>query len=196
MRSPHVSEGVPLPRRTLTILSQNAGVGAPLASAGTGRSVGVVDARYKDHGGFPGPVTLTKAGLRRIMPGTYRKLERKMTVPYTMSYNNQVPQSDVRSVTGSLVQEERMFPRWLPAISGLTINRNSDFRTETLSDDELEKIGGTEYRALRLLSYVIPIVCVDMLIHVHRSTEAIQSVSTSSGRSSSRSSYSRHGYPQ
>lgn len=47
---------------------------------------------------------------------------------------------------------------WL-GFDGLVVGRNSDFHTETLSDEQLEKIGGAEYRALRLLSYLVPLVC-------------------------------------
>lgn len=40
----------------------------------------------------------------------------------------------------------------------LSTGRNSDFHTESLSDNQLEFLGGTEYRALRWLSYVVPLV--------------------------------------
>ncbi|KAJ7788931.1 potassium transporter [Mycena olivaceomarginata] len=111
-----VREGVAFPRRTATIYSSNR------------------------KGGFPGPLTLAKALLKRGAPTTYRKLERKMTMPYTETLTaTQVP--------------------WI-SFDGLVIGRNSAFRTETLSDDQLEFIGGVEYRALRLLSYAIPLYFV------------------------------------
>ncbi len=40
----------------------------------------------------------------------------------------------------------------------LDMGRNSNFYTETLTDEQLEKIGGAEYRALRVLSYLVPTV--------------------------------------
>ncbi|OBZ78732.1 hypothetical protein A0H81_00276 [Grifola frondosa] len=40
-------------------------------------------------------------------------------------------------------------------LRGLVIGRNSDFNTEYLSDEQLEELGGLEYRALRLLSYLV-----------------------------------------
>lgn len=49
--------------------------------------------------------------------------------------------------------------RWLPeSISGLVIGRNSRFWVHELSDEELEVIGGVEYRALRVLSYLVAAV--------------------------------------
>lgn len=39
------------------------------------------------------------------------------------------------------------------------IGRNSRFWTEELDDEELEQIGGVEYRALKLLSCIVSTVC-------------------------------------
>jgi hypothetical protein len=55
--------------------------------------------------------------------------------------------------------ESRNVP-WLERIDKLVIWRNSDFRTETLSDEQLEELGGAEYKALTMLSYVVPVVCL------------------------------------
>jgi hypothetical protein len=38
------------------------------------------------------------------------------------------------------------------------VGRNSRFYTEELDDEELEQVGGVEYRALRLLSYAVAAV--------------------------------------
>ena len=43
-------------------------------------------------------------------------------------------------------------------IERLFMRRNSFFQTDALSDDELERIGGVEYRALRFLSYFVALV--------------------------------------
>lgn len=47
----------------------------------------------------------------------------------------------------------------------LLIGRNSDFRTDTLSDEQLEEIGGAEYQALRWLSYLVPAVSTHLIHH-------------------------------
>jgi hypothetical protein len=125
---------VAFPRRTATVYSSN-------------RKVDPENKKFEGKGGFPGPLTLTKALLKRGAPTTYRKLERKMTMPYT------------ETLTAAQVP-------WI-SFDGLVIGRNSAFRTETLSDDQLEFIGGVEYRALRLLSYAIPLVCCGFWYNSH-----------------------------
>ncbi|KAJ7157872.1 potassium transporter [Mycena crocata] len=118
-----VREGVAFPRRTATIYSAN-------------RKVDPATKKFEGFGGFPGPVTLAKRLFKRGAPTTFRKLERKMTMPFTETLGaKDIP--------------------WL-SFDGLVVGRNSAFRTESLSDEELEFIGGVEYRALRLLSYLIP----------------------------------------
>ena len=48
---------------------------------------------------------------------------------------------------------------WMPEkLGGLVVGRNSRFFSEELDDEELEQLGGVEYRALRLLSYLVPAV--------------------------------------
>jgi hypothetical protein len=68
----------------------------------------------------------------------YKKLERKMTI-----------------ASHQTLDENKT--SWLN-FSGLVVGRNSDFHTETLSDDQVEQLGGAEYMALRLLSYLVPAV--------------------------------------
>jgi hypothetical protein len=46
---------------------------------------------------------------------------------------------------------------WLN-FDGLVVGRNSDFRTDTLTTEQIEQIGGTEYRALKMLSWMVPVV--------------------------------------
>ncbi|KAF7373247.1 Potassium transporter [Mycena sanguinolenta] len=117
-------ESVPFPRRTATIYSSH-------------RKIDPQNKKFEGNGGFPGPLTVLKTLLKRSAPVTYRKLERKMTLPYTETLAaTNVP--------------------WL-SFDGLEVGRNSVFRTETLSIEQLEFIGGVEYQALRLLSYFIPL---------------------------------------
>jgi hypothetical protein len=96
------------------------------------------DRKYEGFGGFPGPVDLINTVLKRAAPSTYHRLERSMTVPYTTTL------------------EGRSEP-WLN-FDGLVVGRNSDFRTETLTSDQIKDIGGTEYKALGLLSWLVPAV--------------------------------------
>ncbi|KAK0497879.1 potassium transporter [Armillaria luteobubalina] len=83
----------------------------------------------------PGPIQIFRKLFKRSAPGIYRKFQRKMTMPYT-----------------STLEAKRT--KWLDF--DLDVGRNSNFYTETLTDEQLEKIGGAEYRALRVLSYLVP----------------------------------------
>ncbi|KAJ7166638.1 TrkH-domain-containing protein [Mycena filopes] len=118
-----VRAGMPIPRRTSTAYSST-------------RKTEPENTKYQGKGGFPGPVTLAKKLFKRGAPTTFRRLERKMTMPYTET----------------LTAKETP---WL-SFDGLVVGRNSAFRTESLSDEQVEFIGGVEYRALRFLSYLIP----------------------------------------
>lgn len=57
----------------------------------------------------------------------------------------------------------------------LKTERNSDFHTETLSEGELEMLGGTEYRALRWLTFVVPLVCAFFHLPSHRARSSFAS---------------------
>ncbi|KAG7447155.1 TrkH-domain-containing protein [Guyanagaster necrorhizus] len=83
----------------------------------------------------PGPTQFVKNLFKRSAPGAYRKFQRKMTIPYT-----------------STLEASRT--KWLNF--DLDTGRNSNFYTETLTDEQLEMIGGAEYRALKVLSYLVP----------------------------------------
>ncbi|KAF8060927.1 potassium transporter [Lyophyllum atratum] len=93
-----------------------------------------IEEKYQGFGGFPGPFQVVQKIAKRFAPSTYRKLERSMTLPSTTTLD----------MNGSSIRS----------------GRNSNFRTETLSETELEEIGGVEYRAVNLLCYLIPIYFV------------------------------------
>ncbi|KAF9458719.1 cation transport protein-domain-containing protein [Collybia nuda] len=95
-----------------------------------------IDRKYKGFGGFPGPFEILNIILRYLAPSTHRKIRRKLTLPYTTTLEK------------TLTRSTR---------SGITVGRNSDLHIEEMTDEELVEIGGTEYQALRLLSYLIPI---------------------------------------
>lgn len=94
--------------------------------------------KHNGLGGFPGPVEVLNKVAKMVVPGTYRRFERTLS----MDTNQTLQSSSIP---------------WLN-FSGLRVGRNSDFHTETLTDEQLEDIGGAEYRALRLLSYIVPAV--------------------------------------
>lgn len=93
-----------------------------------------VKRKDQNMGGFPGPFELFARSARAAMPRVYRWIT---TLPILHS-------------------NEDTARRWHSiGFDGLSIGRNSHFNTELLSDEELEALGGIEYRALRALSYIV-----------------------------------------
>jgi len=66
------------------------------------------------------------------------------------------PSGDSEGMWGGMITGAA---RWMPdTLASLVVGRNSRFFTEELDDEQLEQIGGVEYRALRLLSYAVAAV--------------------------------------
>jgi hypothetical protein len=92
-------------------------------------------------GGFPGLFELFARFARVKMPRMYRYMASRFT-----------------TLPGLYNREDKL-KRWLSdGFDGLSIGRNSHFNTELLSDEQLEELGGIEYRALRALSYIVIVV--------------------------------------
>ncbi|WWC88191.1 uncharacterized protein L201_003096 [Kwoniella dendrophila CBS 6074] len=124
-------------------------------------------------GGFPTPLEIlkdyvlpssTKNKLSRpvkkleilmnptMNPGLHTKKDEEKAIDFPNSNQYKTPEHEeswTEMIRGSVAN-------WMPeGLSGLVIGRNSRFWTEELDDDDLEQIGGVEYRALRLLSYLV-----------------------------------------
>ncbi|KDQ09513.1 hypothetical protein BOTBODRAFT_524200 [Botryobasidium botryosum FD-172 SS1] len=122
--------------------------------------VSLTDAKETGHGGFPGPASLIAAVLQWFLPRTWGRLERNITMPRTTTYNSLHVNRDHFRRSQVAVQDQS--GKWSKAVSwlsfdGLVVGRNSNFRTDALSSEQLEEIGGTEYRALKFLSWFIPV---------------------------------------
>jgi hypothetical protein len=114
-------------------------------------------------GGFPHPLSL----IPYILPNSIRskviqrfskpELSRKMTLltnPNAIT-TDQEKEEDESGWSGLVTSAAR----WMPdTLASLVVGRNSRFYTEELDDEELEQVGGVEYRALRLLSYAVAAV--------------------------------------
>ncbi|KAI0344047.1 TrkH-domain-containing protein [Trametopsis cervina] len=127
-------KGLPIPQRQTVIQP-------PIVPTADHNTFGQ---RGKDQGlgGFPGPVQLLQWTTKRYFPALDRFVRRVFTAP-TMGWKN-----------------DKSF-KWLHGeFSNLIINRNSDFDTEELDDEELERLGGLEYQALDFLSYLVIIYFV------------------------------------
>ncbi|KAG9217695.1 hypothetical protein CCMSSC00406_0003616 [Pleurotus cornucopiae] len=161
-----------MPRRGMTMLTTNQHVSPPLDDP-SGKHV----AKYKNHGGFPGPVNLAQMALQRMAPTAYRKLKRSLTLPYTTTLNGSPaplvsspivssPLARHSPLNGELLgEDETPMEKFIADINTklvtwlsfpLKVGRNSYFRVDELTDEQVEEIGGAEYRALRVLSYLVP----------------------------------------
>lgn len=99
----------------------------------------------QNNGGFPGPFQITRFLLQKYAPSLYEYVRHWVTV----TQGNAAKRG---AGSGNSM-------KWLPqSLSGLMVGRNGDFNTDELTDDQLEELGGLEYRALRALSYIVMIV--------------------------------------
>lgn len=120
-----------------------------------------VDHKHTGMGGFPTPIQV----VGQLLPDTARStLRNRFTRPerrYTViSRTDTIQPNDPETGSDdSLGGIKATVARWMPEkLGGLVIGRNSRFFSEELDDEELEELGGVEYRALRLLSYLVPAV--------------------------------------
>ncbi|KAI0761664.1 TrkH-domain-containing protein [Trametes elegans] len=120
--------GVPVPRRRTIIVPPKVEP-VPYGPVPLGQ-------RNKDQGlgGFPGPVDLSKRLALRLFPRLVKRLQE-------MSMRRRSSSKDMKWLSDSL--------------KDLVIGRNSDFYTDELTDEQLEELGGIEYQALKLLSYIV-----------------------------------------
>lgn len=98
--------------------------------------------KHSGFGGFPMPHEIATTLLHRFFPNAHSRLHRTMTVPMTAT---------LTSHAGTVHPGART----VPYISFDTIvGRNSAF--VHLSNEQLEELGGVEYRALNALLWIIP----------------------------------------
>ena len=100
----------------------------------------------RDFGGFPTPFAIVSRLFGRAFPKLERKLTRTMTIPQTRT----------------IVSERGAIPpgsRPVPYISfDAVVGHNSMF--QSLTQEQLEELGGVEYRALTALLWIVPLVSI------------------------------------
>ena len=101
------------------------------------------DPRLSGFGGFPTPLQLVKRLIGRVAPKASRILTRSFTVPRS------------NTITGrGTISEDGGQGREVPYISfSAVVGRNSRFTA--LTDEQKDELGGVEYRALRVLLYIV-----------------------------------------
>lgn len=92
-------------------------------------------------GGFPMPLEILSSLLRRVFPKLQSKLARTVTIPATTT---------ITSHRGTNIDGSKV----VPYISfDAVVGRNSAFHL--LTNEQLEELGGVEYRALNALLYIV-----------------------------------------
>ncbi|XP_006461265.1 hypothetical protein AGABI2DRAFT_70136 [Agaricus bisporus var. bisporus H97] len=101
------------------------------------------DSRSRGFGGFPMPFSLLNSIVSKAFPKFKRRLSRTVTMPATTSL-----------VTTHSAQRAPPNAKAVPYISfNTTVGRNSNF--DNLTNQQLEELGGLEYRALNVLLWMI-----------------------------------------
>lgn len=102
-----------------------------------------------EFGGLPSIQDMLTSLARKISPRLERRLKRTLTVPRTETL---VPQA-----AGVVTEDANAPVKRVPYLSfSATVKRNSSFYD--LTTENIEELGGVEYRALCSLSWVIPAV--------------------------------------
>jgi hypothetical protein len=95
-------------------------------------------------GGFPTPFELLRMGIDRFFPKASMTVSRTMTMPRTNSIAG-------RGTINSGMAEET---KEVPYISfSAVVGRNSRFHD--LTEEQMDELGGVEYRGLRVLLYIV-----------------------------------------
>ncbi|EPQ55187.1 hypothetical protein GLOTRDRAFT_111153 [Gloeophyllum trabeum ATCC 11539] len=110
-----------------------------------------VRTKHRGFGGFPMPHEILSRVFRYFFPEVQQKLHRTMTMPRTQT---------IASTRGEVPAGVKP----VPYISfDAIVGRNSAFYE--LTNDELEELGGVEYRALNALLWIVPVyhICVQAI---------------------------------
>ena len=165
---PDVHDGEPFYARTARISSGSRGVPrtstlhtvrpSVVAAPTTGGLVTLSPAGARDDvgfGGFPMPHQILGKLISKISPSLSRRVQRTISMPVrTVTIGSQAAIATGTVRTGLGIDAP---VKSVPYISfDAVVGRNSNFHD--LTREELEELGGVEYRALELLLWLVPVV--------------------------------------
>jgi hypothetical protein len=100
------------------------------------------DTKNSGFGGFPTPFEIVKSLVNKFAPNASRTLTKTLTMPRAATFSGR------DTMTSGGVDKE------VPYISfAATVGRNSRFTG--LTEEQMDELGGVEYRALRVLLYIV-----------------------------------------
>ena len=130
-------------------------------------------AAESDLGGFPMPHKLLGMLFRRLFPRAANKLRKTLTIPTTTALSGG-ELGRTASVTGAT----KNLPEGSKPVSYLSFNavvgRNSAF--QMLTNEQLEELGGIEYRGLNALLWLVALVGISVSLYMSRLTYAMEKV--------------------
>ena len=109
------------------------------------------ESKLSGFGGFPTPFEILSRVARKVAPGAARTLTKSLTMTRTHTIGR--PETMATGGTAGTV------PKEAPYISfAATVGRNSRFTG--LTEEQMDELGGVEYRALKALFYIV--ICVSI----------------------------------
>lgn len=130
-------------------------------------------AAHTGRGGFPGPHRLALALFHAILPRTTHRVYGLIAqnpqyrglrwVHPVQSFEEAIDKPiEARRDAAEAKHAERV--KWLPpGVRGVVVGRNSQIYDEELDLDDLELFAAIEYKALKLLTWLIIVVCTAAL---------------------------------
>ncbi|RSH85304.1 low affinity potassium transporter [Saitozyma podzolica] len=107
------------------------------------------EAKYSNFGGFPTPLEIIEKLASKAFPKASKSLSRTLTMP----------RANTISGRGSTIAEGDAAAKEVPYITfSAVVGRNSRFTG--LTEDQVDELGGVEYRALRALLWIVVIYFV------------------------------------
>lgn len=101
-----------------------------------------VETKFSGFGGFPTPIEMLNRGFSKAFPRVSTKLTETVTMPRT------------NTITGRGSIHSEAASRQVPYISfSAVVGRNSNFKG--LTEEQMDELGGVEYRALKLLFWIV-----------------------------------------
>ena len=102
------------------------------------------DTRLSGFGGFPTPFEILHSAALKVFPKASQGLTKTMSLPRTSTIGGR----------GTIEPNDRTETKEVPYISfTATVGRNSRFTG--LTEDQMNELGGVEYRALKVLLWIV-----------------------------------------
>lgn len=103
------------------------------------------DTKLSGFGGFPTPFELARAGVKKFLPKASETLTQTLTMPRTATIGRRDSLAPGDNLT---LDKEATYISF-----AATVGRNSRFTG--LTEEQMDELGGVEYRALRVLLYIV-----------------------------------------